>query len=293
MCTMNYAESAGTTVSCTIDFTSNGSILSEASILLDVTVPLDVSVDPPTAANDLCNENSHAVTAHVTSSGINVPNVDVAFHVTGVNSISDVVVPTNSAGFASLSYDNAFPQLPTGLGYDTIEACRLEKCTEVKKQWVDWLPPSCSCIPGPNPAGKVPTANNQDGFWTIVAWDCIYDMDGIVDAIELKDTLGNSFGDVKFPTNINVKYTQSPGGKPSVKDGPGVVDYMIKAPGDLVVVATDPQGNVCEAVCEVPPDNGPVLNDPTDIVAHAASGHAGPDAKGIFGAEDGHHFLRG
>ena len=70
----------------------------------------------------------------------------------------------------------------------------------------DVTPPSVSCPPGPNPAGKVPHANNQDGFYRMVASD---NVDASV-PIYVKDLgSGKVFG--PYASGTTFKLTQAPG----------------------------------------------------------------------------------
>ncbi len=71
----------------------------------------------------------------------------------------------------------------------------------------DVIPPSAACPPGPNPAGKVPSADNQDGFFRMVASD---NVDASV-PIHIKDLgSGTVFG--PYPSGTTFKLTQAPGG---------------------------------------------------------------------------------
>ncbi len=118
----------------------------------------------------------------------------------------------------------------------------------------DTTPPATECLPGPNPAGKIPAAGrnpksgqNPDGFYVLVATD-------IVDpapTVTVTDTgSGHVFG--PFPNGTTIKYVQAASG-PSIRTGPGAVDWFVTGTGDAALVGTDTAGNSSAPVaCLVP-----------------------------------------
>jgi hypothetical protein len=110
----------------------------------------------------------------------------------------------------------------------------------------DQEPPVVTCEEGVNPAGKKPRAKNEDGFFEL----------GAVDAVDpnpeiFVDAGGVLFG--PFHSGTNIKYTEAPGATPSIKSGPGQVDYRITGSQDMVVIAVDASGNQSDLTCLVPP----------------------------------------
>ena len=79
----------------------------------------------------------------------------------------------------------------------------------------DVTPPSVSCPPGPNPAGTEPSADNQDGFFQMLASD---NVDAAV-PIYIKDLgSGTVFG--PYPSGTTFKLTQAPGARVKVRTSP-------------------------------------------------------------------------
>ena len=114
----------------------------------------------------------------------------------------------------------------------------------------DVTPPSVSCPPGPNPAGHVPAADNQDGFYRMIASD---NVDSSV-PISIKDLgSGTVFG--PYPSGTTFKLTQAPGSTPTAKPFKGAVDWKFKFTGDAQLIATDAAGNTATATCLVPPNH--------------------------------------
>lgn len=114
----------------------------------------------------------------------------------------------------------------------------------------DVTPPSVSCPPGPNPAGKVPHANNQDGFYRMVASD---NVDASV-PIYVKDLgSGKVFG--PYASGTTFKLTQAPGTAVKVKPFTGAVKWKFLFKGDAQLIATDAAGNTATATCLVPPND--------------------------------------
>jgi hypothetical protein len=118
-----------------------------------------------------------------------------------------------------------------------------------EEKWITVALPFCE--EGVNPAGKTPQApgkgQNEDGFYLIGA----YPIDAMLDVFLLDDGSGVLFG--PFPTATNIKYMEANGAVPSIKPGPGAVDFRINGQGDAFVLFTDDFGNTANAACLVPP----------------------------------------
>ena len=113
----------------------------------------------------------------------------------------------------------------------------------------DVTPPTVACPPGPNPAGHVPTADNQDGFFRMVASD---NVDASV-PVSIKDLgSGTVFG--PYPSGTTFKLTQAPGTAVKVKPFTGAVKWKFLFKGDAQLIATDAAGNTATATCLVPPN---------------------------------------
>lgn len=113
----------------------------------------------------------------------------------------------------------------------------------------DVTPPTVGCEQGPNPAGHVPPANNQDGFFAMTASD---NVDPAV-WITVRDTgSGQLFG--PYASGTTFKLTQAPGAAPKVTPFHGAVDWKFRFSGDAELIATDAAGNTSTALCEVPPN---------------------------------------
>lgn len=110
--------------------------------------------------------------------------------------------------------------------------------------------PVATCEPTNNPAGDtVPPATNEDGFFVLGATDS----DGSSPEIYVDDDASDAlFG--PFEPGTKIKLTQAPGKTPSIKAGPGDIDWHITTKGDANVYAVDPAGNQSDVVtCYVPP----------------------------------------
>ncbi len=113
-------------------------------------------------------------------------------------------------------------------------------------------------MPSDNPAGNEPQAGNnspgqnEDGFYELTASDAI---DSDPEIILVDKGSGSVFG--PFASGTKIKYTQSPGGKPSQKKigGPNSeVQWHITGKGDAEIFAVDDAGNESDPVgCFVPP----------------------------------------
>jgi hypothetical protein len=115
-----------------------------------------------------------------------------------------------------------------------------------------------------NPDGEIPKApgkggqgQNQDGFYQLLA-DDIVDLDPDIFVVDIgADNLFGTADDFvfgPFANLTNIKYIEANGAKPSIKPGPGAVDWIIKGQGDAAVIAIDFSGNTSDPVsCLVPP----------------------------------------
>lgn len=114
----------------------------------------------------------------------------------------------------------------------------------------DVTPPSVSCPPGPNPAGHEPSADNQDGFFRMVAGDIV---DASVPVYVMDLGSGTVFG--PYPSGTTFKLTQAPGGRVTARPFTGAVDWKFTFNGDAQLIATDAAGNTATATCLVPPND--------------------------------------
>lgn len=121
----------------------------------------------------------------------------------------------------------------------------------------DTTPPTAACTPTTNPSGRnVPAApgnggqgQNQDGFYQLLGRDIV---DPNPQIFVTDDASGAVFG--PFAIGTKIKLTQAPGATPSIKAGPGAIDWHITLKGDAIVTAVDAAGNVSAPVsCRVPP----------------------------------------
>jgi uncharacterized protein YegL len=201
-----------------------------------------IDVTPDAAVNELGPDVTHSVTATVSDDfGDPVANITVGFGIlSGPNAGVSGSGNTDANGEVGFTYPAT--QGLAGLGTDEIEGCFTngagdEVCDTVTKEWVDTTPPDVSCPEGVNPAGNPPTADNEDGFYFLEAFDVVDpDPQIYVDAGE-----GVIFG--PFASGTNIKYTEMPGGKPRIRAGPGEVDWVIAGTQDLMIYAVDASGN--------------------------------------------------
>jgi hypothetical protein len=217
--------------------------------------PKTIDVEPETDTNELTAGATHTVTATVRDDfGSPVPGVPVSFTITaGPNTGQTGGGPTSAAGTRLFTYGPGAIDF-AHLGTDKINGCftngaGASVCDEVLKLWVDTTAPTASCIETNNPSGtNVPTAGpnagnsgqNPDGFYQLLATD------------EVSNVGITVYGFAVAP-GAKVKYTQAPGSDPSIKAGPGDIDWHIKGPGELVFTATDQSGNKTTVTCLVPP----------------------------------------
>ena len=113
----------------------------------------------------------------------------------------------------------------------------------------DVTAPSVSCPPGPNPAGNEPNADNEDGFFVMLATD---NVDPSV-PVYIKD-LGSGVVYGPYPSGTTFKLTQAPGAPVKAKDMTGDVKWKFTFNGDAQLIATDAAGNTATATCLVPPN---------------------------------------
>jgi uncharacterized protein YegL len=214
-----------------------------------------IDLTPETDTNELTTGASHTVTAKVTDDfGDPVAGILVSFAViTGPNAGPTGSGTTNAAGTTTFTYSPVVAF--SSLGLDTIRACfvngqNMNVCDTATKLWVDTTPPAARCVETNNPSGdNVPKAGpgagnsgqNPDGFYQLLG----------VDIVSSVDITVFTFG--PFPSGTKVKYTQAPGSDPSIKPGPGDIDWQIKGPTELVFTATDQSGNSTTVTCLVPP----------------------------------------
>lgn len=222
---------------------------------------------------ELSDIQTHSITAEV--SGHSLPYcegnpsglIHVDFEIYGANAGTEGVGDpadcsmVDEGGSGSVGYTYNVDVAPNCLGEDTITATfrfpdnnfftRTATVT-----WVDTIPPTAACEPGPNPAGHI-RGKNSDGFFTISATDNVGDIFlYVVDSQTLvvfpdEAVFGQSF----FPNATNIKYTQAPGADPEHTEGAGVVACHLKGQGDARIEAQDSSGNVGLADCHVPPPN--------------------------------------
>jgi len=214
---------------------------------------LVVDPSPDTETNELETDNSHTVTTSVTSGGQPVDGVTVDYEILSGPNAGEVASPSTDAnGEAPFTFSSEISC--DGLGTDVVEVCYCGICDEVEKIWQDTTPPEASCVPGPNPAGKIPPAGengpnqNPDGFWTIGGTDAVDDNLEIF----VKD-MGSQTVFGPYSVGTNIKWTQAPGAEPNAKPGPGEVDWYLKGKGDMTVIAVDCSDNSDEVSCFVPP----------------------------------------
>jgi hypothetical protein len=225
-----------------------------------VTECIEVTVATIDAGDDAINElgtpgQTHTVTATVEAGADGgVAGVTVDFLIlSGPNAGASGSDVTDVNGEATFTY--VATQGPAGLGTDVIRACFTDEqddtvCDTAEKLWQDTTPPVAACRPTTNPSGNnVPGGSNEDGFFVLLASDAV-DPDP---EIFIHDS-ASSFVAGPFPSGTTIKLIQSPGGKPSVTPGPGVIDWRVRLNGDALLIAVDDSGNESDPVaCLVPP----------------------------------------
>lgn len=222
---------------------------------------------PEKATNELGIDLSqtHTVTALVAAGEVGgVDGVAVSFEIlSGPNAGVSSSGITDSNGEAMFTYNAA--QGSAGLGTDIIEACfgpdeqGDAACDTAVKTWVDSTPPAASCVETFNPGGEnVPPAQNEDGFFELLAKDAVDPNPQVFLADTGTDNIFGSADDWiygPFASGTKIKYTEANGVKPpDIKPGPGVIDWSIKGQGDGTVFTVDVLGNESGGTaCLVPP----------------------------------------
>jgi hypothetical protein len=119
----------------------------------------------------------------------------------------------------------------------------------------DTTPPATSCPATTNPSGQnIPSAGNNpksgqnpDGFYLLQAVD-IVDPSPTITVVDTGS--GHVFG--PFPSGTKIKYVQANSG-PTIRPGPGEIDWMIIGTGDAQLIGLDASGNASDPVdCLVP-----------------------------------------
>ena len=233
-----------------------------------------LALTPETDTNELCEDDSHSVTATVFDDfGDPVEGITVDFNIiSGPNAGKSGSSDTDASGQAIYEY-TAEP-CPDGLGTDVIEATVDAACgipaalsDTAEKDWLDTTPPEVECVEAVNPHGqKVPPAGsttlpgskggqNEDGFYQLNAYDCCDPNPQIY----VEDTgSGTVFG--PFAGGTVIKYTEDSEAVPEIKKmgsdkgEAGAVSWHIIGNGDPCVSAVDASGNKSDCMdCLVPP----------------------------------------
>ena len=219
---------------------------------------LQLSATPATATNELGSDNSHTVTANIAGDASQVSGREVTFVVGGQNGGTtgtctvNVDCTTDASGNVSFTY--TVPVAPSSIGLDSITVTTPIggniSTVIVEKRWVDTTPPEAACTPTVNPAGKtIPKAQNEDGFWQLLATDAV---DPNPEIFVVDSGTGTVFG--PYASTTNIKYVQAPGATPSATPMTGAVAWLIKGKGDMQMFAKDDFGNQSAAQsCLVPP----------------------------------------
>jgi hypothetical protein len=115
--------------------------------------------------------------------------------------------------------------------------------------------PTIQCVPGPNPAGKVPPAGNKkpgtnpDGFYQLFATD---NCDEHPQIWVKDDVSGKTFG--PFASGDVLKITAAPGLPPKQQPGMGVVRAKLQVKGDTYAWSVDASGNMSAPIkCSTAP----------------------------------------
>jgi len=266
---------AGQFVDCRVDFEDeNGNALGSQDI--EVTIPLAIDLSPDTAVNELSEDNSHTVTAYVSSLDVDLLGKEVDFTVTGTNATTATpnagtgTSPTDANGEAIFSY--TVPTSCNSLGTDTITGCTdradlgADECNSVLKDWGDTTAPVAECVETVNPNGSTKPAapgkgdqgQNQDGFYELLAEDNLVDDCAPLELFVTDMGSGTVFGPLEVGTKV--KYTQDIDATPEIKKMGGkkgnadAIDWHIIGTGDMQLNAVDQSGNTSTPVeCLVPP----------------------------------------
>ena len=232
--TVNVAAGAtqGATLHCTVDFQLNGSSAGPAFVET-ITVHVNDVTPPVVTVNDQTVEATSPAGAVINYPATAVDNVDGPLTPTCVPPPGSTF-PLGSTGVTCTATDSS-----GNVGSDT-----------AVMTVVDTTPPTATCTPTNNPAGNVPPANNQDGFYIISATDIV---DTAVD-IFIRDTATPSVNFGPFASGTKIKLVQAPDSVPNVKPGSGNVDFKVQLRGDAIIVGIDNFGNVsAPVICRVPP----------------------------------------
>jgi hypothetical protein len=271
----NDSAHAGQTVTCGVEFyDENGNLLGIQDIEIDI--PLAIDLTPDTARNELSEDNSHTVTAYVSSLDVDLEGKTVNFEVTGTNAATadpnagTGTSPTDANGEATFTY--TVPRSCDSLGTDIITGCTDradggdDECDRVTKDWLDTIPPDAECLPTVNPHGNnVPPApgeggqgQNQDGFYELLATDNLVDDCAPLELFVTDTGSGIVFG--PYDVGTKIKYTEDADAIPEAKkmgSGKGkakAIDWHIIGNGDARLTAVDQSGNTSAPVmCLVPP----------------------------------------
>jgi hypothetical protein len=222
----------GATLHCTVDFLLNGAPAGEA-FTQKVSITVNDNTPPVVTVDDKTVEATSPAGAVISYPATAVDNVD--------GPLTPTCVPPSGSTFP--------------LGATTVTCTAKDAAGNVGKDTatmrvVDTTAPVSTCVPGPNPAGKIPSSNNPDGFYTIGSTDVV---DTSVDVF-IRDTASSAvFG--PYPNTTNIKLTQAPGATPGVKPGSGAVDVKVTLKGDALIVGVDDANNTSPGVtCLVPPN---------------------------------------
>ncbi len=221
----------GTTLHCTVDFLLNGAPAGPA-FTQNVSIKVNDTTAPVVVVDDKTVEATSPAGAVITYPATAVDNVDGA--------LTPTCVPPSGGIFAL----GATPVTCTAK-----DAAGNTGSDTATMRVVDTTAPTSTCVPGPNPDGRIPSSNNPDGFYTIGSTDRV---DTAVD-LYIRDTASTVvFG--PYPSTTNIKLTQAPGATPNVKPGSGAVDYKVTLKGDAVITGVDNADNTSAGVtCLVPP----------------------------------------
>jgi hypothetical protein len=231
--TLHVAAGAaqGTTLHCTVDFLLNGAPAGPA-FTQNVSITVNDTTPPVVTVDDKTVEATSPAGAVITYPATAVDNVD--------GPLTPTCTPPSGGTFAlgATTVTCAATDAAGNSGSDT-----------ATMRVVDTTAPTSTCVPGPNPAGHVPSSKNPDGYYTIGSTDLV---DTAVD-IYVRDTASAAvFG--PYPNTTNIKLTQAPGSTPNVKPGSGAVNYKITLKGDAVITGVDNAHNTSAGVtCLVPP----------------------------------------
>jgi hypothetical protein len=235
---------------------------------------LQLTASPPSASNELSNDNAHTVVGEII--GGTGPDRNIDFSVGGQNAATAL---PNAASISEtpgdstpVNFNYTVPIACTSLGTDTINVSTVIASTtdsiNVTKDWVDTIAPVAGCVPTENPHGnKKPGApgqggqgQNQDGYYELLATDNLVTGCAPLDLFITDNGSGTVFG--PFAVGTKIKYTQEPPPvSPEIKPiggrgGPNNAndtDWHIIGNGDGELTAVDGAGNVSSvATCLVP-----------------------------------------